>query len=420
MGRGHLWRLAKEYEKAFEFFRLSKLYRILVDDFRQERPSVRVHVVKGVKRCGELHDIAFTHYVDFRMPGEPTLLIDADADPLITSAILGPVEFVEIKPPMMAHVTQVTDTFCGRRKLTEDSAAPRSIARIIALATRLANQRKRVLLAGYKPVIEAIHDAGGIEGVSCIHFGNLRGLDAYKNFDAVIIAGREQTRAYRIEAIARSLFGGDDKAEPMVLPGGYQRVTRRYLTRDGHARFGPVDVHPDPRVQAVVEQGRECETVQAVARLRLVHRIKPAEVFLLSMMPVPLIVDQIVTWDELLPSKVEEAAQESGGVELLSPSEMARCHPGRWPSKGAAEQYLRRRKLPTNPHKISIGPRMQFPAPVAVAYRAEATGTRGPAPKALIPGHLSKLDGEAALAAVVGPLLTIDYAPDDDEQEASA
>ena len=52
--------------------------------------------------------------------------------------------------------------------------------------------------------------------------------------------------------------------------------------RDGSSVAGKVLVHPDPRVQAVIEQVRERETAQAIDRLRLIHRTVPARVIVLS------------------------------------------------------------------------------------------------------------------------------------------
>ena len=411
MGPLHQRRIVKEYQERDEHRALAKIYRLLAEDFEMPRPTPRVLVVKGRKTPDGLTDDVFCHWTDYRLPGAPTLLIDADVDPVITEAIMPGVEMVEIEPPMQARVVQVHDTACSRRKLTEDNGSRRTLARIAALATREANKRKKVLVVGYKPAIEMV---GEIEGVATLWFGNLRGLDAYKNYDVVIIAGREQTRAVVVEAVARALFYRD--ADPLVLPGEYVDGRRRYRTRDGHIRFGPLQMHPDPRVQRIVEQSRERETEQAVARLRLVHRPEPAEVFLLSNLPTRLIVDEFVAWNGLLPDKVEQAAQESDGVVLLTPSEMARCYPERWPTRQAAKDYLRRRKLGA---KSPIDPLGKMHP---VSYRSTYSGFRGPAPRALIPPHMSKAEAEAALAAIVGPLIVIDYAPgqEDGPDEATA
>ena len=68
----------------------------------------------------------------------------------------------------------------------------------------------------------------------------------------------------------------------------YPSRTRRYLMRDGSTKLVNVAAHPDPRVQAVVEQGREAEMVQAIDRLRLIHNAKRKMVYILCNVPLDL------------------------------------------------------------------------------------------------------------------------------------
>jgi len=60
-----------------------------------------------------------------------------------------------------------------------------------------------------------------------------------------------------------------------------------------------VAVHPDPRVQAVVEQGREAEMIQAIDRLRLIHSPREKTIIILCNIPLGIPVDELVTWREL-------------------------------------------------------------------------------------------------------------------------
>jgi hypothetical protein len=418
MGPSHQLKLVKEFADAEEHRRLTRIYRLLAADFTLPHPTPRVHVVKGRKTPDGLTDDVFMHWADFRMPHAPTLLIDADVEPVITEAILPGVETIEINPPMQAEVIQVLDTVCSRHKLTKSSGKNRSLERIAALAKREVANGNPTLLVSYMPAIEEL---GEVEGVDTLWFGNLRGLDMYKNHGTVIIAGREQTKAVHVEAVARALFHCDEA--PLNLPGEYVKERRRFQSRDGVERFALVDVHPDPRVQAIVEQSRECETMQAICRLRLVHRDVPARVLNLSNLPIPgLIVDQFTSWSALLPDKCEEAAQDSGGVELLTASELARCYPERWPTKEAARCYLkRRRKTGVKNHNRTFMENDPSFSPL-VRYRSEGSGERGPAPKARFPAGMTKLEGESALAAIVGTLTFIEYDNpnvfDDDEEAA--
>src|SRR6516162_4537510 len=69
--------------------------------------------------------------------------------------------------------------------------------------------------------------------------------------------------------------------------------------RDGSTKAAVVATHPDPRVQAVVEQTRESEMLQAIDRLRLIHNEKRKTVYILCSISLGLSVDELVTWKEL-------------------------------------------------------------------------------------------------------------------------
>src|SRR3954469_12285599 len=105
---------------------------------------------------------------------------------------------------------------------------------------------------------------------------------------------------------------------------------RGHRTKDGSQTAVVVQVHPDLRVQALVEQAREREVEQMVGRLRLVHRGRPARVFLLSNAPTALPVDRFIAWSALMPDKIEQAIVAGRGVLPLSRSELARVHPSLW------------------------------------------------------------------------------------------
>ena len=64
---------------------------------------------------------------------------------------------------------------------------------------------------------------------------------------------------------------------------------------NGSRKYAKVATHPDPRVQAVVEQGREAEMLQAIDRLRLIHTQKRKTVYILCSIPLDTSVDELVT-----------------------------------------------------------------------------------------------------------------------------
>lgn len=58
-----------------------------------------------------------------------------------------------------------------------------------------------------------------------------------------------------------------------------------------HDKLVNVSVHPDPRVQAVLEQIREAESLQAIDRLRLIFNDERKHVWILCNIPLDLPVD---------------------------------------------------------------------------------------------------------------------------------
>jgi hypothetical protein len=64
-------------------------------------------------------------------------------------------------------------------------------------------------------------------------------------------------------------------------PRQYPYGERPYTMSDGSPRQARVRVHPDRRVQVVVEQIREAETLHAIDRLRLIHSTREKTVVIL-------------------------------------------------------------------------------------------------------------------------------------------
>jgi hypothetical protein len=175
----------------------------------------------------------------------------------------------------------------------------------------------------------------------------------------------------------------------------YPESRRPYRMRDGSRHSVKVKVHLDPRVQAVVEQIREAEMVQAIDRLRLIHSEREKTVFILCNIPLDIQVDELVTWRQLAGDgrlvKALEACEENGWEALLLvPGELTRLFPELWGTEKAAEHWLGNN--PLNP-LISI---IRLWGVIGAYRRA---GRRGRWSKALV---RHGADPGVALAEVVG------------------
>jgi hypothetical protein len=140
------------------------------------------------------------------------------------------------------------------------------------------------------------------------HFNNLRGVNHYREYQNVIIVGREQPSTTTLEERARGIWY--DSSEPLKLlenkSGSTPLVTaqRGYRLRKGNASVS-VQVHPGWRAQALQEQIRESES-QAIDRLRLLRRHPEGlqrRVFILSSVVLDVTVDHLWSWARL-PSSI--------------------------------------------------------------------------------------------------------------------
>jgi hypothetical protein len=104
-------------------------------------------------------------------------------------------------------------------------------------------------------------------------------------------------------------------------------------------------VHPDRRVQAVVEQAREAEMIQAIDRLRLIHNEKRKTVYILCNIPLDLPVDELVTWKQLTGDRrwsnaLAECDERGWDALPLAAKELCRLFPVLWATKKAAERWI--------------------------------------------------------------------------------
>ena len=105
---------------------------------------------------------------------------------------------------------------------------------------------------------------------------------------------------------------------------------RGHLMKDGSRTAVTVQVHPDLRVQALRRAGARTRD-RADGRPAAPRAPGPSgRVLLLTNLPTALPVDRLVTWDELMPSKLEQAIVAGQGVLPLSYAELARAHPDLW------------------------------------------------------------------------------------------
>jgi hypothetical protein len=263
----------------------------------------------------------------------------------------------------------------------------------------VTNKRVRCVLTGENPS-GSLPVSGQYAGADIAHFGNIRGTNDFEDHDVVVILGREQPSSRAAERRAMAIWYDTERPIRQIKEDGRGQVQypygeRHYRMWDGTRREVRVRVHPDRRVQAVVEQVREAEMIQAIDRLRLIHTPRKKMVVILCNVPVDLPVDDLITWRQLVgDGRLTEAltlCEEKRWDALpLVPGELARLFPELWETDKAVERWLANN--PLNP-LISI---IRLWG-VIVAYRR--SGRRGRWSKALV---RHGADALPALAQVLG------------------
>ena len=286
-------------------------------------------------------------------PPPKIYLLDATASQEITRVFFPDAKFKEICVKRKAFVVQCRSSICSTRSLTQSahaspasaSGAAQKLAEVQQLIDDLSGGGKNLLVVAPtaitgnpgKSILPIVQVPAGS---ALAHFSALRGVDLWKDFDTVLVIGRNEPPPEAIEDMARALFYDD--ADPLILTGQRRRVPRGYRLAS-MLEGVDVDVHHDDRVQAILEQVRESESLQAVDRLRLIHCDEPKLVVLLSNIPLDLDVDALLTWDELIHgTRLERAFRATRDVLPLSPDWLTANFSQFWPTAAAAKKDVQR------------------------------------------------------------------------------
>lgn len=294
------------------------------------------------------------------------LLLDGTASPEILWAFVPDLAISdEIRIERNARVMQVTDRTFYRGRLLKSSARhdPDFWQEICAFINTIAgrertlvvtNKRVRCQLTGEDP------DAGlsisaKFGDADVAHFGNLRGSNEFKDHDTVIILGRDEPSVAAAEQRAMAIWYDTKEPIARIASGdnghvNYPKKSRPYTTRDNSEIVARVSVHPDPRVQGVIEQAREAEMLQAIDRLRLIHSEKRKTVYILCSIPLDLPVDELVTWNELIVDRrlADALAQcDARGWDALplAAKTLNEKFPELWRSRKAAQSWFEKKPL---------------------------------------------------------------------------
>jgi hypothetical protein len=259
---------------------------------------------------------------DIYLPDAPLLIIDADANPLLLKPFIeGQIRVEDIRVERQAEVYQFSDKTFSATALKDNPELMHQISNFISGVAETG----RTLVVSSKRVEESLSDMD-IGTATLDHFNNLRGVNLYSGFENIIIVGRNQPSSIDVEKLARGLWFDAD--EPFALleeksgsrPLGTEK--RGYRLKQDHDS-AMTQVHPDWRVQALLEQIRESESTQAIDRLRLLRSHPDGlrrRVFILCSVPLDVTVDHLESWSGL--QKLIALLEDCKGVVPLNPKHL--------------------------------------------------------------------------------------------------
>ena len=271
----------------------------------------------------------------------PLLLLDATADEDLLDALVPFTHVRRIDVKQRAIVTQVYDQ-TGSNTFWNDS--PDKVDALVGVLRAWISSGEKPLLIAHKKLADDIRGRG-VEGLSIGHFGGIRGSNAFEGCTVVFITGRNAPPASEVERQARAIFWNgklplafDDTSDflPLELRGYWQSEWNQF-SQSGVL----VNAFRDPRIEAVHKQIKEAETIQAIARLRLVWSPVTKYVFMLGNLPVELPVDRFRTSNDMFPDRLEVALLQDRNVPL-TPASLNKLRPDICDDYDSARMMLRR------------------------------------------------------------------------------
>lgn len=327
----------------------------------------------------------------------PVLYLDATADPVITETYLPALQYHQIDVRQLAVVSQVHDrtgsnSFWNEKiKLERENLSTddydenhNDLASLIVILNEWVKAGESPLLVGHKALCDFLREHPSLDkAVAVAHFMSLRGSNAYEDRSVIFITGRNQPRLDDIDRQARAIFGNSghplehDDLEDMPTDQQDYWLSDRSSHEPSAMN---IPAFSDPRIAAVLKQIKEAETIQAIARLRLVWAKYQKRVFLLSNLPVEMPVDHLIKFNDLMPDKLEMELIKQGDIPLTALG-LEKMRPDLKLTVEAARSMFRR-------SKASDPKRMLFTLPDLTRTSAQVATFRAGYPRRTAQEHL--------------------------------
>ena len=206
----------------------------------------------------------------FKRHQTPVLCIDASANLVLLQPLFDNLKFHSVDVKRRMDATQVMGSQYPLSRFNYNDEDGKNLKDLVTQIKKYAGDRKTLVIS-YKSIEDKLLQQLP-DNIKCLHFNALRGIDKYKDFDLVFVVGRNQPPMSSMENIAAALFS--QSAEPILYDQEPVKIDGNYYSQD-------------ERVNAMISQFRECEVLQALDRVRLIHNVEPKEVIIVTNLPLP-------------------------------------------------------------------------------------------------------------------------------------
>lgn len=426
-------RIEKAARVNIPIMKLARLWRLIADTLDaggDAVPGVQIETVPATDKTESYRSIRLRWRRDIHESWKaPTLLMDATANATLVKPLFPSVtETLDAQAAWPhSYVRQVTNWSASAALLipqrenddwdTERGATAKlnNIERVRRLIeVRAFEFRGRGALVDGKSLDVLVICQLGLEeqlragrglptGVEIAHFNAVAGSDRWKGVACLLIIGRTLPAVNDVETMAEVLGGRTVD----YVDGGRYPLRQGGIRMRGTNEGFPLEAahHPDPLAEALRWQICEGQLIQAIGRARAVNRTadSPVHIEIVTNIPLPIEVDETVTWKEMQPHPREVLAARGFVIEEgrdQAAFAVGVC-PDLWTTPKAFERWKARESSIPQTSMINV-PSDKRGIEQWPLYRAKRASGRYAQMLRIDPALHP--DPRAALEAVVGPL----------------
>ena len=280
----------------------------------------------------------------------PTLILDGSADKLLYDYFLEGFDYYDVQVKGDFHHIQINSTSNSKSTLKLNEHKKLETENILEWACSKYGAENvfvtgpQELVGNAKEKIEPLLKMN--EKCSRGHNNSLRGVNDFEDHLVSIDVSRNQPNVKDLEAIAKGLFF-DDKV-PLKITGELILMARGYETTTGYLVGSNIPCHADNRIQHLLEQIREHESVQNMCRVRTIGKSAKKLYISLSKIVKPYLpVDNSISWRDAVndgvnccSNRLTEMWNSLDGVLPLAPKWLHSKFPKMFKNVSSVSDYL--------------------------------------------------------------------------------